>query len=97
MNRYPRYVVSGIYYGYMDMTYFSCTPQALRDKKLKIAIVFVHEKMRFEVWLAANNKRMQKQYRQILQNNLPSIYVLSPEGKGVDSIVEANAGGQSGF
>jgi len=40
-NNYPGYFVSGsIYYGYMDMTYFSFTPQSLKQRNLKIAIVF---------------------------------------------------------
>jgi hypothetical protein len=30
MKKYPNYFVSGsIYYGYMDMTYFSFTPESL--------------------------------------------------------------------
>jgi len=40
-NKYPEHVVSGsIYYGYMDMTYFSFNPKSLKDRGLKIAIVF---------------------------------------------------------
>ena len=56
-NRYPDYVVSGsIYYGYMDMTYFSFSPQSFKQRNLKVAIVFLHEAFRFEAWLAASNK-----------------------------------------
>ena len=52
-NKYPEYFVSGsIYQGYMDMTYFSFIPVSLKSKKLRIAIVFIHDKIRFEVWLA---------------------------------------------
>jgi len=52
-KKYPAYAVSGsIYYGYMDMTYFSVFPKSIIDRKLKIAIVFLHEAFRFEVWLS---------------------------------------------
>ena len=62
-NKYPDYFVSGsIYFGYMDITYFSFYPKSLGDMKLKIAIVFIHESMRFEVWLAGYNKQVQSEY-----------------------------------
>ena len=33
VNRYPDYFISGsIYYGYMDMTYFSLFPEKLKEK-----------------------------------------------------------------
>lgn len=56
-NKYPEYSVSGIYQGYMDMTYFSFSPESLKHRKLKVAIVFIHETFRFEVWLAGSNKK----------------------------------------
>ena len=34
-KKYPDFFVSGIYYGYMDMTYFSFTPKSLRNNKIK--------------------------------------------------------------
>ena len=49
-NKYPNYALSGsIYFGSMDMTYFAVNPPLLKDRKLKIAIVFRHEEFRFEV------------------------------------------------
>ena len=60
---YPDYFVSGsLYFGYMDMTYFSFIPPALKQLNLKPAIVFVHQALRFEIWLAAANKRIQTNY-----------------------------------
>ena len=56
-SRYPDYAVSGTpYFGYMDMTYFSIVPETYRQRGLKIAVVFLHEAFRFEVWMAAANK-----------------------------------------
>ncbi len=38
-NKYPDYYVSGsIYFGYMDMTYFSFFPESLKQRNLKIAV-----------------------------------------------------------
>ena len=49
-KKYPDYFVSGsVYFGYMDMTYFSFFPESLKLLKLKVAIVFVHDTFRFEV------------------------------------------------
>jgi hypothetical protein len=67
--KYPEYQVSGsLYFGYMDMTYFSFTPPALKDKGLKIAIVFVHETFAFEIWLSAANRVVLAQYAQLIEN-----------------------------
>jgi len=38
------------------MTYFSFFPQSLKLRKLKVAIVFVHDKLDLKVWLAGYNK-----------------------------------------
>ena len=65
--KYPDYQVSGsLYFGYMDMTYFSFTPPSLKDNGLKIAIVFVHESFSFEVWLSAANRAVLALYAQLI-------------------------------
>ena len=53
---------SSIYFGHMDMTYFSFTPRQFTERNLKFAIVFLHEYCRFEIWLAAANKHAQSRY-----------------------------------
>jgi hypothetical protein len=59
-NKYPDHVVSGsVYFGYMDMTYFTFSPISMKQRGLKVAIVFNHDAFRFEVWLAGNNKQLQ--------------------------------------
>lgn len=88
-NKYPDYFVLGsIYYGYMDMTYFSFYPESLRNKKLKFAIVFIHDKIRFEVWLAGNNKQIQTKYWELFKENDWNKYLIPSTTKGVDSIIE---------
>ena len=88
-NKYPDYFVSGsIYSGYMDMTYFSFFPKSFKDRKLKIAIVFIHEAFRFEVWLAGNNKQVQSKYWQLFKESDWNKYHIVSTTQGVDSIVE---------
>jgi hypothetical protein len=88
-NKYPDYFVSGsIYYGYMDMTYFSFSPESLKSKKLKIAIVFIHDTFRFEVWLAGYNKQIQTKYWKLFKESDWNKYRIPSTTKGVDSIIE---------
>ena len=88
-NKYPEYFVSGsIYYGYMDMTYFSFTPQSLKHRKLKIAIVFNHDAFRFEVWLGGYNKQVQQKYWELFKESDWNKYHIVSTTKGVDSIIE---------
>lgn len=89
-NGHPDYSVpGGIYFGYMDMTYFSVLPQPLKDRKLKIAIVFLHEAFRFEVWLAAVNKQVQTQYWKRFKESGWEQYRLVSSPQGADSILES--------
>ena len=64
-------VSSSVYYGYMDMTYFSFFRKSLKHRKLKIAIVFLHEEFRFEVWLSATNKDAQRKYIKLFRFYFP--------------------------
>lgn len=88
-SRYPDYAVSGTpYFGYMDMTYFSIVPETYRQSGLKIAVVFLHEAFRFEVWLAAANKQIQKKYWDYFKDTGWNAYRIVPAVQGYDSILE---------
>jgi hypothetical protein len=88
-NKYPDYSVgSNLYQGYMDMTYFSLFPDYLKERKLKIAIVLIHDKMRLEVWLSGVNKEIQARYWEIFKTKDLKNYRLTATLKGEDSIVE---------
>ena len=88
-NNYPDHYVSGsVYFGYMDMTYFAFTPESLKDRRLKIAIVFIHEPFMFEVWLGGMNKRVQTKYWQLFKDSAWENYRVPSTTKGVDSIIE---------
>ncbi len=85
---YPEFEMSGLYQGYMDMTYFSYTSKALSDMGLKIAIVFLHESFTFQVWLSARNRKLQEKFNNLLKRTGWNPAEFSKIGPGVDSIVE---------
>ena len=88
-SQHPDYVISGsIYYGYMDMTYFSFFPESFKQRNLKIAIVFNYNQFRFEVWLAGYNKQVQQKYWKLFQESDWNKYPIVSTTKGVDSIIE---------
>jgi hypothetical protein len=88
-HKFPDYSVSGsVYIGYMDMTYFSIVPKPFKERGLKIAIVFLHEAFRFEVWLSGYNKQVQTKYWKYFKENGWDKYHLVPSTKGADSILE---------
>jgi hypothetical protein len=97
-NKYPDYFVSSsIYYGYMDMTYFALIPKSLKPCNLKIAIVFIHETLQFEVWLAGANKQVQTKYWKLFKESDWNQYPVVASTKGVDSIIEVILDGNPDF
>jgi len=89
-NQYPNYAVSGLYQGYMDMTYFAILPPPLKARGLKIAIVFNYDPFRFEAWLSGSNRQIQREYWGLFKDNRWSDYRVVAPAKGIDSIVECD-------
>jgi len=88
-KNHPAFSVSGaVYQGYMDMSYFSLVPDSLKSRKLKIALVFIHEKCAFEIWLSGINRQVQENYWALIKKNGWDKYRLVPSIKGSDSILE---------
>jgi len=95
MKNYPvDYVTGSLYSGDMTITYFPFTPKILKEQKLKIAIVFNHQKLRFEIWLAGQNKQIQKKYWEIFKgSDWNKYHIPSTTDEGfsiVDSILVEN-------
>ena len=87
-KKFPDYSVSGsLYFGYMDMTYFSVISPALKEHGLKIAVVFLHGECRFEAWLSGVNRGVQARYWQFIKESGWDQYPLVPDPKGVDAIL----------
>ena len=88
-NKYPDYSVSGsIYFGYLDMTYFSFFPESLKRRGLKVGIVFVHNTFRFDVWLFGYNKGVQAKYWRLFKESAWDKHNVPSTTTGVDFIVE---------
>lgn len=90
VEKYGESAVSGLYQGYMDMTYFALFPSSLKRLDLKIAIVFNYDAFRFEAWLAARNRKVQREYWELFKDSHWADYrVVAPAG-GIDSILECD-------
>lgn len=88
IKNHPEYDVSSIYQGYMDMSYFALSTIALKAKGLKIAIVYLHEKGDFEVWLSARNRAIAKEYASILNRNFLDDTNVFHDSNNPDAIIE---------
>jgi hypothetical protein len=88
-RKLPVNSVSGsLYQGYMDMTFFSVVPESLRLLKLKIVVVFLHDKFSLEIWLAGTNRKVQTRYCELFSKITDCPYRISKPEPGVDSILE---------
>ena len=88
-KNHPDFDVQGnLYFGYMDMTYFALFPPFLKQRKLKVAVVFLHEAFRFEVWLSGANRQVQEDAWKSLTENGWDKYRLVSDPARSDSIVE---------
>ena len=62
------YSVGNVFQGYMDYTYFYLSNDFLKDKKLKLGLVFNHNHVRFEAWLLGQTKDIQEKYWKLLKS-----------------------------
>jgi hypothetical protein len=81
--------ISGLYQGYFDMTYFALFSDELKERDLKLAVVFNYETFGFEVWLAARNRKMQRRYWELFLNTGYTKHRLIEPAVGIDAIVTA--------
>ncbi len=88
-KKYPDFYVSGnVQPGCMDYSYFYFLPKTLKQQKLKIVILFVHDSFRFEVWLAGYNKAVQAKYWKQFKDANFTKYQTPSTLNGADSILE---------
>jgi hypothetical protein len=73
----------------MDMTYFSLITKPLKEKGLKIAIVYLHEKGAFEVWLSARNRDISKKYESLNNIDISKNLNLFHDEDNQDAIIES--------
>jgi hypothetical protein len=88
-KKYPDYSISGsLYFGYMDMTYFSFFPNSLKRQGLKVGVVFIHKIFVFEIWLFGYNKSVQAKYWKLFKENGYNLFQIPSDTKGVDYILK---------
>jgi hypothetical protein len=88
-KKYKDYDFPGtLYHGYLDMSYFALIPATLKEKRLKIAIVFNYEAFKFELWLSGYNKGIQKRYLEYFKDKKIKNYFIPETIQGYDSILE---------
>ena len=73
----------------MDMSYFSLSTKPLKDKGLKIAIVYLHEKGCFEVWLSARNREISKRYDSVFYGKTFDEITVFHDENNRDAIIES--------
>jgi hypothetical protein len=71
------------------MTYFALFSDKLRERDLKLAVVFNYETFGFEVWLAARNRKIQRRYWELFLNADYKKHRLVEPAVGIDAIVTA--------
>jgi len=90
-NNYPELSVSGNFYqGYMDITFFTLVPVFLSDRKLKIILLFNHERITFEAWLSGVNKQVQEKYLELFRKGNWDNCRVAHSAEGSDSILESD-------
>lgn len=89
IKRYPQYDAGSMYPGYLDMSYFSLSTQSLKDKGLKLAVVYLHQSGHFEVWLSAKNRAILKTYAPAVGRILAEAPALFHDAGNQDAVVEA--------
>ncbi|MDN3451870.1 hypothetical protein QMA09_16895 [Planococcus sp. APC 3906] len=88
IKKYPQYEIGSMYQGYMDMTFFSFKTEQLKDKGLKIAIVYLHEKGAFEVWLSARNRDVARKYEFIRASSILDDIIVFHDEANLEAIIE---------
>lgn len=88
-NEFTEYTFSStIEENQMDFAYFQLTTPELKQKGLKVQIIFVHKEFQFEVWLSGYNRKIQYSYYESLKSqNLK--YILNHTPTSVDYILKS--------
>jgi hypothetical protein len=96
--KYTEYEIGGsLYQGYMDMSYFSIITKPLKEKGLKIAVVYLHQKRAFEVWLSARNREILKKYKNVLNDKMFEGMSVFHDADNEDATVECTLTSEPDF
>lgn len=97
-ENHPEYDVSAnLYQGYMDLTFFSLTTEMTKEKDLKYMVVFIHEKMQFQVWLSGRNRKVMSAFHDKFSTYALENYTLTDDIKGMSAIIEGTLSEEPDF
>ena len=82
-------VGGSLYQGYLDMTYFSLNTNLLRERGLKVAVVYLHDKKAFEAWLSARNRTILARYRPIFDDMILDEIEVFHDETNEDAVLES--------
>ena len=78
------FVTKKVLNGYLDYTYFYFSNDLLKEKQLKLGIIFNHQKISFDLWLMGTTKESQRNYWKVFkdtewntEDNMPTWYIVS--------------------
>jgi hypothetical protein len=90
-KKYPDYFLSSnIQTGFMDYTYFYFHPKSLKNRNLKVMILFIHETFTFKALLAGYNKNIQKKYWKLFTEGDWNKYHIASTLKNIEYILDYN-------
>lgn len=87
-KQYPYFSSGSMYLGQMDITYFSITTSSLSEQGLKVLIVYLHEKGRFEMWLCARNREISKRFQPVFTHATIEGFEMFHDRENADAIIE---------
>jgi hypothetical protein len=81
----------------MDITFFTLFPVSFEGQKLKIALVFNHERINFEAWLCGINNQVKTKYTEIFTKGTRMDYRIPPFTHSQDSLLECDLSSDPDF
>lgn len=88
-KQYPDLDVSeNFYQGYLDISFFTISSKELKEKGLKVAVVYRHDQVQFEGWLAGRNREIMSKYHKLFSTVPLDGDRLSADETGMSSIIE---------
>lgn len=88
LRSHPDWDAGSLYQGYLDMSYFSVSTEELKTHGLKVAVVYLHEQDRFEVWLSARNREVGRYYSAGLSHETAGMAGHFHDPHNPDAIIE---------
>lgn len=93
-NQLPEFTFSNnIEENQMNFSYFQLTSEELKQKGLKIQVIFIHKEFQFEIWLSGYNRKIQSTYYEHLKSKNFN-YILNHDPTHVDYILKTQCSNQ---